>query len=72
MVSVMVVVYEVVEDVSIIVHDGRDHSRRDLCDRCIIVIEESVFQRHDVVANETIFADDEESGLGCRPDVPVE
>ena len=68
----MVVIYEVVEDVSIIVHNGRDHSHCDLCDRSIVVIEESIFERHDVVANETIFADNKESGLGCHPDIPVE
>lgn len=72
MVSVVVLVYEVFEDVSIIIHDGRDHGCRNLCDRRIIVIEEGVFERHDIVADEVILTNDEEGGLWCRPDVPVE
>ena len=72
MVSVMVLIYEVFEDMLIIIHDGHDHGCCNLCDRCIIVIKEGVFECHDIVTDEVILMDDEEGSLWCCPDIPVE
>ena len=69
MVSIMVLIYK---DMSIIIHNGHDHGCHNLCNRRIIIIEEGVFKHHDIVADKVILMDNEEGGLWCCPDVPVE
>jgi len=70
--GVMKFLNEVFENVAVIIHDGGSKGCCNFSNGGVVVVEESIFQGHKVVADEIVLASDEESGLWCGPNVPVE
>jgi len=68
--GIMMFFDKVFERVGFVGHDRGHEGGGYFCDRGIIVVEESVFKRHNVIGNEVTFGKNEEGGFRGCPAVP--